>query len=418
MDTKKLQQRQRELEKQFEQLERDLKPYGTDPAVMQLSHPLRMKAAPPTASAEVLLGGITGVENAEFTRQQMLKGVCTNTIWYQLSERGSANLNRFLDHNSSGLDGGYSGGSSGATFQALRYMVCGGTMFTVDDDLCHLLDLTDIELDVLISDVVLPFDNIYIEAGRDRARTPIDLALRNDLTGLHAFEGAYCSRVVDHDGNTRIEVTMTGSPVGHSHISDDAVEWVSLTVEPGVTVAQALHNAFNRVIGVVGPDPVGALAQHSRVAALHEKRLAPLMSKRLEFILKALLYINEEDVRTEVVKDRSAAQQVLNRTHSGVLRKKALRQTLYARDTIIVKPPVMPEADARALAGMGGAGDSGRTVKPHWRRGHLRTQRYGAGYSMKKSVLIKPKLVNAALLAELGANVPPPPTKQYIVRRS
>lgn len=44
-------------------------------------------------------------------------------------------------------------------------------------------------------------------------------------------------------------------------------------------------------------------------------------------------------------------------------------------------------------------GGGGWTVRPHWRRGHYRQQRYGVGLSQRKTLWIKPKFVNAGAVA-------------------
>lgn len=43
-----------------------------------------------------------------------------------------------------------------------------------------------------------------------------------------------------------------------------------------------------------------------------------------------------------------------------------------------------------------GEGDDPRTMRPHLRRGHIRTQKYGPNFSMEKKIFIDPVFVNAS----------------------
>lgn len=53
--------------------------------------------------------------------------------------------------------------------------------------------------------------------------------------------------------------------------------------------------------------------------------------------------------------------------------------------------------------GTSSGGHPGHPVKPHWRRGHLRNQRYGHGLTLVKRIAIPAVLVNAHLFAEAQA---------------
>lgn len=402
------QRRQRELTREYDRVRKDLASCATDPAIMRLAHPLRALASAST-QPKFILAGTVGVAFEDATIQRLREGLTTNSLWLELEAAGAHQFLQFIQLNASGSDGGFSGGSSGAMFQAMRYMHAGGAMFTIDDALLPLLMLTDIDLDVPITDVRLPYPNIYIEFGRDRSRMPAELALHNSMSGEHAFEGAYVSRTVDKEGGAHLEVTMTGSPSGHKELGDDAVEWLSLHQSEGLTIHDALYGAFEKATPMIGSSQA-QLDDFKRLALEHREIVAPKMSKRLELILKALLYIDLKEARRQTVTERSDAQKAWARTQSGAHRRKALRQLMRAQDTILVLPPEVTEGRQE---GAFDADADPHSMMPHWRRGHFRRQRHGAALAFTKVVWISPKLVNAALLGTLA---PAPSPKHYVVK--
>lgn len=404
MTPKEIAQKHRALEKLFEQKTKELAPYGQDPAVLKLPHPIRILATA-DMQPEILGAGIVGVEYEAYLIEQLKAQRTTNNLWLDLEARNSHTFLKFIQLNSSGIDGGLSGGASGATFQAMRYQHAGGHLFTIDDSLMEMMMLTDIDLDVPMSAVQLPFDNVYIEFGKDRNALPVEYGLRNSVSGFHAFEGAYISRTVDDQGLVHLEVTMTGSPMGHSHISDDAVEWISMTQTEGVTVHEALYNAFTKGVPMLGAGPE-VMQDFQRRAAAHRDVIAPMMAKRLELIIKALLFINLKEIRRQLLTDRTEARKALMRSQSGAHRRKALQRMLRSQDTILVLTP--PPSERSPSNGDG----TGNHLEPHPRRGHLRLQRHGVKLTLTKIVLIAPVRVNAAY--EVAAA--PAPPKTYIVR--
>lgn len=108
-------------------------------------------------------------------------------------------------------------------------------------------------------------------------------------------------------------------------------------------------------------------------------------------LAKVLPYLNLPDAVREQHPERSALDARLRQ----VGRKKAARlqrQRARAYDRIVIGPR-QPSTDAPSPAT---ADPSGHRLRPHWRRGHFRTIRYGEGRSLNRLGWIEPVLVNAA----------------------
>lgn len=397
MDTKKLKQRQLALEMRFKEMERYSEDLMTDRGCMTLPHPARVKAIPMT-HPDFMPAYVVGLEYEDLLIKLMKEGLCTRDMWSVLAESGSNKFMNFLRHNNSSqrIDGGFNGGSSGAIFQTMRFHLSNGVMFTIDDELLDMLENTDIDLDIPLSDVKLPYPNVYIELGRRRegADGAAKRQMHNDISGLHVLEGAYVSmtkRSAQAGGGSVMEVTMTGSPLGKLNAGDDAVEWVSMECLPQQTISASLHRAYISA-GVLYGDPNEAnvefeIEQSEKLSEL-EKRSA----LRLELVIKALLYIGMPNLRKEFKKDRTQAELVVNRTKSTSHKRKAVRQAVRAYDTVLILPPL-------ASTESGELGGHGRSVSAHWRRGHFRTQRHGEGLSLRKTIWLAPVLVNADALS-------------------
>lgn len=395
MDSKKLQQRQTALERRFAEMERYSEDMLNDRACMALPHPARVEVSPMT-HPDFMPAQVVGLGHEDLLIKLMREGLCTRDMWSALADAGSNHFMRFLRLNSASqrIDGGYNGGSSGAIFHAMRFHINKGVMFTIDDDLLNMLENTDIDLDIPLSDVKLPYPNVYIELGRQRegAAGAAKHQMHNDISGLHALEGAYVSmtkRSSQAGSATVMEVTMTGSPIGKTNAGDDAVEWVSMECVPEQTIRDSLHRAYISA-GVLFGDPAETnvefqIEQTEKLSEL-EKRSA----LRLELVIKALLYIGLPNLRKEFKRDRTEAHLTVDRTRSVSHKRKAIRQAARTYDTVLILPPATTSPNASTEAGA-----EGRSVISHWRRGHFRTQRHGESFSLRKTIWIPPVLVNA-----------------------
>lgn len=391
------------LARRYEQRSKELAPFTLDPQVMALPHPLRILASADT-SPEFFITGVVGMAHAAFTQEKLQGGLSNKNLWVALEARCAEQFLDFMQRSSADPDA-KSGGSAGAMFQAMRYQQGQGAMFTIDEPLLHLLSLTDIELDIPITEVRLPFANIYLEFGKDRLNMPAELALMNPLTGAHAFEGAYVSQTKDANGDAQLEVTMTGSPVGHRDVSDDAIEWVSMRQREGLSITKALAKAFASGVPMQGATPAQVMAHHMTAPERFTQQ-APRMALRLELIIKVLLFIGMKEARKALIGERTKAQAVLNRSQSGAHRRRALRDMLRARQSILVMAPLAP-ANAEGISALAGEdrkpnGGAGPGLASHWRRGHFRDQRHGPGMALSHVIWIAPQMINAQSLQALA----------------
>ena len=399
---KALRQRAIEMERRFNEMSRRTSELQTDEACLALPHPARVKAVA-LSHPDFMPIAVVGVRHEQMLLEMLRNRIATRDVWFALDSAECANFMRFMHLNSTNhaIDGGFNGGSSGAIFQAMRYAHAGGTLFTIDDGLLEMLEHTDIDLDIPMGDIRLPFDNVYIELGRKRTGDGAKgkRTLHNDVSGEHIVEGAYVSRTRRSDnagGNEVFELTMTGSPLGKRDLGDDAIEWVSMESTGTRTIREALHDAFTSggyLFGEEGREKEVRIAPSERLKLLEQRS-----AQRLELVIKALLYLSMPNLRQEVYRDRSEADRLVARTQSNAHKRKAMRQAARTYDTVLILPPLM---SSQAVGAAAPGDDAARTMRSHWRRGHFRTQRHGEGYSLRKTIWIAPVLVNAENVASL-----------------
>lgn len=360
---------------------RDAKAWLEDPGMFKLAHPVRLAAAPAMAPSITLMT-IAEPRHQPLAQKLLSERMATVDIFKELAaRRDSRMLGFYMMHaGTAEMSGGFGNGAAGAAIQGLRFQTCGGVIYSFSDELVQLLDRTKLGADIPISELRLPepFTTIYIELGRGRDAAGRH-ALFNSESGLHALEGAYISSVMDVDGKACLEVTMTGSPDGHSDLMDDAVEWVSMKASGQASISQALTDAYTKSAEPSEPDAY--FADQSRLLSQ-----ANASMPRLELITKCLLFLGlQESVKT-TIDERTDAKKSLARAQSGAHRRRAARVLARSYDRVHV--------DAAHAAQ--GAQQDGRTVGTHWRDGHLRNQRHGPGLSLTKVLWIRPMLINPA----------------------
>lgn len=153
----------------------------------------------------------------------------------------------------------------------------------------------------------------------------------------------------------------------------------------------------------IGEKLLEALAGPSREKGEHPDEWLEFVA----FLLKLLLYISVPSARLERRLERS---ELLHRAECEKNPKRKERLETEARrayDRIVIGP--ISHADDEA-GGHGGIGDH-REVRPHWRRGFFKRQRFGAGRALSKVVFISPVLVRAD---RIGQDAPAP--KDYLVK--
>jgi hypothetical protein len=358
---------------------RDARAWLDDPSMLRLAHPVRLMATPATAPAITL---ITMAESRHHSlvRELLAKRMATIDIFKELERRGDQRLLAFYEMHTgtAELSGGFGNGAAGATAQGLRFLTCGGRVFTFTDELVQALHETNLGSDIPVSELKLPLPNIFIELGSDREASPF--ALHNAESGRHALEGAYVSSVVDADGNDCLEVTMTGSPVGHLELMDDAIEWASMRAAGQVSISQSLIDAYTKPASTEDSSPY--FDDQSRL--LDQARASV---PRLELIAKCILFLGLSDALKKEVLEGTEAKRALARAVSGAHKRRAARVLARSYDRIVVE--ATPDEHSAEAAG--------RTLSQHWRKPHMRMQRHGPGLSLTKVILIRRQFINAGV---------------------
>lgn len=282
-------------------------------------------------------------------------------------------------------------GGAMATFVGLRHLLSPNRLFRLDDDLVELLGHTDLDADIPVSFLKLPYPRCYVELGHTRV---LDAFVYNGVTGDHVLEGAYFEQGQHGSEGEGLYVMMTGSPLGKQDAMDDATHAVFIRLDnPELSLSQAIDQAYARSrvqsaqVGLSPPDDQGyARANHN-----------------LALLAKALLYISLPEARKTVALERSELQAQAQRLSSASKRAKLLRRIQRSCDVVTVHAPaVTSEQEGAATAG-DSAANSARAS--YWRRGHYRRQPHGPQNSLRKLIFIAPvRVMGLGNVAEPAAN--------------
>jgi hypothetical protein len=404
-------------EREFDVLEKRLKEaeaWANHPAMSEVPHPIRL-AATPSAAARFTLISLAEPRNQPLVLKLWKEGLATTGIYDRLLALNDQRLRFFhaIHGDTHRMHGGFGQGVAGPMMHWARFSSNAGPalpvpkggglggrcglVYTFSDELVDLMHNTKVSAEIPISELKLPSSDIYIQLGTTRTKSPFTLF--HPESGEHFLEGAYVSRCHQADGTTVLEVTLTGSPLGKSGPGDDAVEWMSLYTDDKLSIKDALERAFTM------PDRLFDPAIHGNSEDDYfrdQERLraqAAATVPKLELIAKCLLFLGLPDVEQRDVLDGAEARKVLMRAQSGAHRRKAARGVALSYDTVSVRLPVNSRSEMPAAAVS--TDGCGRTVAPHWRSfpfGHLKTQRYGPGYSLSRIIWVKAVHVNSHLL--------------------
>lgn len=256
----------------------------------------------------------------------------------------------------------------------LRHLVAPYRIFKIDDDLVDLLNLTDVSDDVPLSMLRMPFPRCYVELGTKRKT---GYFVKNNESGMHALEGAYLEMGTHPRRGKGLYVMFTGSPLGKSHVLDDATSSIFLSLEhPERLILDELSAAFDEA------------TEQAVKAGLRPPLRDDGAEQNIQLLCKTLLYIGMPDIRKTISMRRTELAKQISALKSPGKVAKASRQLTKANDEIWIHAPVGQMTPAQALR-------AGAGVASHWRRGHYRNQRYGAQLAFTKLVFIAPVLVNA-----------------------
>ncbi len=259
--------------------------------------------------------------------------------------------------------------------------------FQTTDVLEDLLWQTDFGDDVPAEWFRTPFRDVYIEFGEHR-RFPVSIS--DPSSGRHVIEGCYLlsglsARPSGEPGLVRgFDVIIFGSPVGKVGVVNDTFTHMGLPIEDETMPIAQL---------------VDTVVRH------YEDRddfpNAAIFRPVLTHVAKVLVYLSTADARQVVRRDGSEAAAQLAALKSPGKKVKAARRAAALYDRIVVGP-------AQAPADFSGS-SSGGSLRPHVRRGHIRSQPYGPQHSLRRPRWIQPMLIGGTSLT--GAATP-----HYVVR--
>lgn len=348
-----------------------------DPELLRLAHPIRAPRMFPNVIEGFL--GVFGDEwhllREHLLDTSLLQGAALNQT---LQTRHCPRLLTFVRDISGNHYGGSAQGSLVAFLAWVRFALGVVPFFHVEDSLVEMLDRTDISRDVPLSMLRPPFPLTYIELGSARNLTQ---HVPNIDSGDHLLEGAYLEWGTGPMGRPTLLIIFTGSPIGKAGAGDDATLSFQLSlVDPDMPIDQAIDQEFSRA-----RDETEAMGSR-----LLSPEVIPAVRESLRLLLKAVLYIGLPEARRELHPERTELRERLAGVKSAAKRSKLARRMERAHDRIVIKAP----PPVREPAGEGSGGSGGLRAS-HWRRGHYRLQRFGAGYAQTRLIYVRPMLVGS-----------------------
>lgn len=254
------------------------------------------------------------------------------------------------------------------------------------------MEKTDIGDDIPISYLRPPFKSFYIEFTKNKTS---NLKVFNEKSGEHILEGLYISEseilpdgkfsiqlpeheMIDVSKPFRVlDLMFTGSPAGKSHNLDDALRTQSFYIQDNnLTIVDELKNVERRY----GND---------------EDFVQDLdyLSKLLNHMAKALLFINCKQYRDTALNDRKEIEKLIKSTKSPQKLKKYEKKLRYAYDTIVISPEdnvtYKKSEDIDHPSNV-------KEKRAHWRKGHFKMQPYGPGSAKRKIIFVEPTIVGGA----------------------
>ncbi|SDZ62439.1 hypothetical protein [Pseudomonas salomonii] len=276
-----------------------------------------------------------------------------------------------------------------------------GNILTTSNVIDQLLEETEIGDDIPISYLRPPFKNCYIEFTEDRSSS---LRVFNEQTHEHILEGVYISEtqiepgtegmqryvahpLVDTTQTLRIlELMFTGSPLGKSHNTDDALRVQGFYIQDN---ALTIKEELKRVEERYGADEDFAGDMN-------------YVSEALNHMAKVLLFINCKQYRDVAFNEKKEMLKKVVALKSLPKIKKYESKLRKVYDRIIIKP----EDSVVYESSLGH--NHARDVQPkktHWRKGHFRMQPYGVGATKRKVIFIEPTVVGGVFAKKKSYDV-------------
>lgn len=290
-----------------------------------------------------------------------------------------------------------SGGAASLVFP-IYHKEADGKTFTFYNSLIRDLIKTDLSDNIPATLLRAPYRSSYFNFGNDEE--DFGIYVNNVESGNHIIEGCYIiestvpnmlmndgAKIVDLLPNTPTRVVnlmFVGKP--KSTALDDATHNLTLYIqdEAGLTIEEVLDRHFKYYSNKE------EARKNSRFDGYEISESTSEEWKQIEECIKLLskcaVYLNCADARLTERKERT---ELLTRI-KNLGNKKASKQErkltkLYDYVLVGTKESAFEKAMLQAEQS-----DEHRFNKPHWRRGHMRMQRYGEGYSKSKLTFISP----------------------------
>ncbi|QSX37953.1 hypothetical protein [Shewanella sedimentimangrovi] len=280
-----------------------------------------------------------------------------------------------------------------------------GNILTTSNDVDGLLEQTDIGDDIPIAYLRPPFKNCYIEFTENRSSS---LMIYNSDSGEHILEGVYISEVeilpntpqmnqyqknsslsqiIDFEKPFRVvDMMFTGSPLGKSHVLDDALRIQGFYVQDD---DKTVNDELKLIVAEYGNDDDFA-------NDINYLELA------LSHMAKVLLFVNCKQYRDTAFNERKEILKKISSLKSPAKIKKYNNKLRKTYDRLIIKP----EDNVVYVHTKNHEHSSGlRPKKAHWRKGHFRMQPYGLGSSKRKVIYIEPTVVGGIFAEKKSYNI-------------
>lgn len=361
---------------------------NTDPALLSLPSPVRMRLCEIGAMIEEILG-------AEGCRQ-----------FHALMDQGTpyeVTLNMMRDNPAIAeflkmaptISGTTNYGALDAFMAPMMHEAHGRAHIQTSDNFEQMLRSTDLGREVLARHLHVHQKSVFVEFGETR-NSP--LRIHNRESGEHILEGVYVVEsdippghfMVTHhpsrsaglalssDKPTRIvELTLTGSPLGKNGLFDDATQRMPLFIQDE---EEPLRDVLDRHYHYYSQQAAFPQGGETMSSAEIESCTAAI-----EHLAKTLIILNTQPC----IEDKPARRDLEQKIGAVGPKKRAKyeRKLPFAYDRRVLRPSA--ELD-RKMSAMGVA----EQRRAHWRRGHFRMQPCGPGKMDRKLIYIEATFVS------------------------
>jgi len=383
---------------------------STDRALMNLPHPVRAMSM---CQVDRQMAFVMGPQVLADVWAMAKCDFNLNDIMGMVQLAGVGAIEAALDKHKERM-GDVNNGAITASLHPMYHHFVGGKIFTMRNSAVEALHHTDIGGDVPCAYVHSPTPSVYIEFGEKPGSLPV--FVHNNMTGDHELQGVYIIErtveeigglpelkrglgIADHQPARIMDIMFVGR--AKETLLDDATFHMTVYLQDDVMPANEM---IERHINLYS-DPELArvnMAMSDCMTRLPNEAEKAAYRDLLTWLIKVLTYLNVAGARREERFDR---YELIKRLGKLGQRKAAKheRKLSTTYDYVLI-------GNDNDGAGLSGAKMSEISKRPHFRRGHIRMQRYGEKLAKSKPVFIAPTFINKTAL---GEEVQP---KNYIVK--